>query len=285
MRSVTKPSGRLVCMLLALVLATSAFPQRGGGGQRGSGGSGDQDPPKSQIKEYGDVITDEAETKEGVFKTHMVKNKLYFEIPTSEYGKPFIWKTTVAGTPEGGYNGSAAGTRTVYWERHDDKVFLRELRTANRAVDSEALARGVEFSNVPPIIMAFNIEALGDGDAAVINVSKLYTSDTAEFAVARRLRVGSLDASRSYIDEVKAFPINIEVRSVLTFKQGSTPTGGGRPGGPPRSFGGGGRGGPSNTAIVNYSMVKLPEEPMMGRLFDDRVGYFFDTGKLDIRCK
>ena len=244
--------------------------RRGGGqgGPEGQEGSAKQADAVGQIKEYGDVITDEAETKEGVFKTHMVKDKLYFEIPTSEYGKPFIWKTTVAGTPEGGYNGSAAGTRTIYWERHDDKIFLRELRTANRAVDSEALARGVEFSNVPPIIMAFNIEALGDGDAAVINVTKLYNSNPAEFNVARTLRVGSLDSSRSYIDEVKAFPINIEVRSVLTFKKGSTPTGGGGF----RGFGGGGASGPSNTAIVNYSMVKLPEEPMMGRLFDDRVG-------------
>ena len=271
MRSVTITSG----LLLALLMSTTAFAQRGGG-QRGGGGGQDEsgkEAQKSQIKDYADVITEEADTKEGVFKTHMVKNKLYFEIPTSEYGKPFIWKTTIAGTPEGGYNGTAAGTRTVYWERHDDKVFLRQLRTANRAVDSEALQRGVEFSNVPPIIMAFNIEALGEDDAPVIDVSKLYTSDPPEFSVSRSLRVGSLDGSRSYIDKVKAFPINIEVRSVLTFKQGSTSTGGGRPGGPPRGFGGGGSG-PSNTAIVNYSMVKLPDEPMMGRLFDDRVGYF-----------
>ena len=32
--------------------------------------------------------------------------------------------------------------------------------------------------------------------------------------------------------------------------------------------------GNSVTVLTSYSMVKLPEKPMMGRLFDERVGYF-----------
>ncbi len=31
----------------------------------------------------------------------------------------------------------------------------------------------------------------------------------------------------------------------------------------------------SATVLMHYSMVKLPENPMMPRLFDERVGYFF----------
>ena len=74
-----------------------------------------------------------------------------------------------------------------------------------------------------------------------------------------------VDESRSYLSDVKAFPTNIEVRSVLTFRgadagsgQGARPSGGGR----------------SLTALVHYSLVKLPETPMMPRYFDPRVGYF-----------
>ncbi len=37
---------------------------------------------------------------------------------------------------------------------------------------------------------------------------------------------------------------------------------------------GGGTRGPSATVLVHHSMVKLPETPMMPRLFDERVGYF-----------
>jgi hypothetical protein len=32
--------------------------------------------------------------------------------------------------------------------------------------------------------------------------------------------------------------------------------------------------GNSFTVLTSYSMVKLPEKPMQGRLFDERVGYF-----------
>ena len=32
--------------------------------------------------------------------------------------------------------------------------------------------------------------------------------------------------------------------------------------------------GSTATVVLHHSMVKLPEKPMMPRLFDDRVGYF-----------
>ena len=32
--------------------------------------------------------------------------------------------------------------------------------------------------------------------------------------------------------------------------------------------------GNSATVVLHHSMVKLPEKPMMPRLFDERVGYF-----------
>jgi hypothetical protein len=34
------------------------------------------------------------------------------------------------------------------------------------------------------------------------------------------------------------------------------------------------RAGTNATVVMHYSMVKLPEKPMMPRLFDERVGYF-----------
>ncbi len=252
---------RLTAVVLASLAAISAFAQRGGGAA------------SQQIKPYAEVITAEAETKAGVFKTHRIGTKLYFEIPTLELGKDFLWLTTVAATPQGGYNGTAAADLMVRWERVGDRIFLRQVRTRNRAVGSEALELGVAMSNVPPIIMAFNVEAMSPEGSAVIEVTNLYTTNPPEFDVASALRVGGLDATRSFLDKVKAFPTNIEVRSVLTFRAGAAPPAGAG-GGP----GGGGRGGggqsPSNTAIINYSMVKLPEQPMMGRLYDDRVGYF-----------
>ena len=54
---------------MALVVAAYAQP----GGQRNT----------PQVKPYTDVVTSEAVTKAGVFKTHRVGAKLYFEIPTA----------------------------------------------------------------------------------------------------------------------------------------------------------------------------------------------------------
>lgn len=250
----------LTALLLATLAIAPATAQRGG-----------QEP---EIKPYGEVVTDKAETKAGVFKAHKVGTKLYFEIPAAELGKDFLWVTTVAGTPEGGYSGTAAGDMLVYWERVGDRVLLRQRRTRNRAVGSEALAQAIALSNVPPIIMAFGVEALSPEGDPVIEVTSLYTSNPPEFDVASRLGVGQLDANRTFLENFKAFPTNIEVRTLMTFRQGAAPpAGGGGPGG-----GGGGRGrSPSNTALVNYSLVKMPEQPMMGRLFDSRVGYFTES--------
>ena len=51
---------------------------------------------------------------------------------------------------------------------------------------------------------------------------------------------------------------------------GTATTGGGRGGG----LGGGQMRGNSATVVLHHSMVRLPEKPMMPRLFDERVGYF-----------
>ncbi len=119
--------------------------------------------------------------------------------------------------------------------------------------------------------MAFNVEAEGRDRAAVINVTPLFTTDPPEFS-AKSLVSGAtgVDDARSYIEEVKAFPTNIETRSMLTFRMGGP--GGGGPGGMPAAMSRGAH--PSVSVLLHYSMTLLPEHPMQGRYFDPRVGYF-----------
>src|SRR5205814_5267061 len=67
-----------------------------------------------------------------------------------------------------------------------------------------------------------------------------------------------------------AFPDNVEVEATQT----GTPTPAGGPGG------GGGGGGqnagpqPAQSVLAHWSLVRLPERPMMPRRFDERVGFF-----------
>src|SRR5437879_2926408 len=78
-------------------------------------------------------------------------------------------------------------------------------------------------------------------------------------------RVRRMDPARSVIDRARAFPRNVEVSALQTFEVDSVPGPAGNP--PNRSLN-------SITMLMNYSMVLLPDKPMMARLCDDRVGYF-----------
>ena len=249
-------------------------PPAGGTGQERPGRP-DQQP---QIKPYDRVITREAKTDDGVFKIHTIKDKIYYEIPKSELDKEFLWVSQIAKTTLGvGYGGQAAGNRVVKWERKGDRILLRNISYDVVADPKLAISRAVQAANNDTIIMAFNIEALGKDDAAVIDVTRLFTTEITEFSARTRLRARGFDASRSFIEKTKSFPTNIEVEVSQTYT--SPPDmapagGGGAPQPPPNPFLQGMRAGTNATVVMHYSMVKLPEKPMMPRLFDERVGYF-----------
>ena len=66
---------------------TLAPQQRGGGaGRRGGGDESDDEDDSSGMKEYSEVITEDAITKPGMFDVHEVDGDLFFEIPAEELG-------------------------------------------------------------------------------------------------------------------------------------------------------------------------------------------------------
>jgi hypothetical protein len=267
---------RLRALLLgALVLTwTAATPWAGRADDvtRPAAPAGKGQPKKAgDLKKYAEVIPpDKARTSPGVFTVHRVEDKVYYEIPPDAYGKLMLWSTEVAKAPNGvAWGGSALGHHTVRWERRDNKVYLWEVNF-DKVGDGKAIQRAVDSATMGSIVMAFSVEAEGRDRAAVIDVTPLCTSDVPEFS-ARRLAGGgaNVDAGRSYVESVKAFPTNIETRSMLTFRAGGA---GGSILGVP--IPGGGGPGHSVTILIHYSMTLLPEKPMQGRSFDPRVGYF-----------
>ena len=246
-----------------------------GGAPQERPGRPDQTP---EPRPYERVITKEAKTDEGIFKVHTIKEKVYYEIPKSELDKEFLWVSQIAKTTLGvGYGGQAAGNRVVKWERKGNRILLRNVVYDVVADPKLPVSRAVQAANNDTIIMAFNIEAFGKDEAAVIDVSRLFTTEVTEFSARTRLRARGFDASRSFIEKVKSFPTNIEVAVSQTYT--SPPDmnpagGGGAPQPAPNPFAQGMRAGTNATVVMHYSMVKLPEQPMMPRLFDARVGYF-----------
>ena len=228
-------------------------------------------PPATEPRPYDRVITKDAKTKHGIFTVHQVKEHWYYEIPKSELGKDFLWVTQLARAPLGA-NRSSFVDRVVRWERFNNRVLLREIKYDIVAAPNEPIAKAVAKANSDTVLMSFNVESVGKDEAPVIEVTRLLTTDIGEVGAKPFLRVGNVDAARTFINRINVYPLNVEADSTFTYAP--MPAGGGGAGGPgPLGFGAGPRQN-STTAMVHYSMIKLPEKPMMGRLFDDRVGFF-----------
>ena len=228
-------------------------------------------PKKPKIKKYDEIISKEAVTKIGLFRVHRIDESLFYEIPADVLDTDMLWVVQIAETTAGNsYAGMPAGDRVVRWEQRGDQVLLRDVRYGLRADTSDPIASAVKASNLAPIIRAFDIKAYGKDKALVIDVTDLFKKDVPEFSARRSLNAGAMDSTRSFIEEFKAFPRNINVRVLATYAPGrsTAPGGGAAPPGDdsPRSSG--------ITAVVHHSMVKLPEIPMKARRHDSRVGFF-----------
>lgn len=262
-------------------LAQDPTPEPTGGGRPPGFGGASSDP-----QPYDRVITKDAKTKPGIFKVHQVKDKYYYEIPKSELGKEFLWVTQIAKTTIGvGYGGQALGNRVVRWELNENKVFLRNINYSVVADSKTPISEAVKNSNNDTILMAFPVAAWGpNNESAVIDVSRLFTTDIQEFSARQRLGATTMDVSRSFIERISPYPTNIEIEATHTYTRIAPPAGAGG-GGQGGGFGNTGMNPGSASVVLHYSMVKLPENPMMPRLFDERVGYFsrstIDYGRED----
>jgi len=264
------------CAGFVILSAAEALAQGPSGRMRAAmaaRGGGDNGNGESKIKPYDEVITEEAETKAGLFLTHRVDDKLYYEIPRAMLDRDMVWVASLEKTQAGfQWAGMPINDRVVRWELKDDKtVLLRDVKYQIRADTDDAIALAVEDTSVSQIIKAFPVAAWGKDKNAVVDVTGLFTSDVKEFSPADSLGASGMDGSRTFLEEVKAFPENIETRVLATYNLGGRDNGGGR--GFPSAV----RRDSSQSGVtvgLHHSMILLPEEPYAPRMHDDRVGFF-----------
>ncbi|MCB4797691.1 zinc-dependent metalloprotease [Neotamlana laminarinivorans] len=224
----------------------------------------------SKFKPYDKLINKTAISDSGLFTTHKVNNKFYFEIPNSLLGKDMLLVSRIKQLPEnfgGGYinAGTKTATRLIVWERFQDKILIKEKSSHAVANKSLAINASVKVNNYEPTLFSFDISSFSkDSSAVVIDVTKFYSTDVKAIsgltARARKsYKVRNLDASRSFINSVKSFPNNIEVVQDMTYNASEPP-----------SF----KSLESISIQMNQSMILLPEEPMQKRYADERVGWF-----------
>ncbi len=251
---------------------------RPGMGRRPASGN-----PNARIRPFDDVITAEAKSDPGLFNVHRIDEKIFYEIPQDVLGKDMLWVTNIEKTGSGsGYSGDPVGDRVVRWELRNEDVLLRDVKYDIRADTKDPIRNAVQASSVEPIIAVLPVRAYGKDKSLVIDATELFTSDMPEFSASRRLGGGSADPRKTFIEQVKSFPDNIETKVLMTYRRGGggilslglpSPSPDPDPAPRRRPVGGGGAGG-AVTVLVHHSMVKLPEEPMKPRKFDERVGFF-----------
>lgn len=223
-----------------------------------------------ELKSYDSVITSKAKSDKGVFTVHRVGEKLYYEIPPQALNRDFLMVTQVARTKAHvGAGGDPVDQRVVRWVRREDRILLEGVDYSVWADPKDTIRRGVDAANENPILFAFNVETEGKGGSAVVEVSKMFLSDSVEFSPRSLLGGRSLEKDRSFLESARSYTHNIEVECTLTLsrpKEGSASGNSSAWGAsmPPGSA----------TVRMHSSMVLLPEKPMKPRLHDLRVGYF-----------
>ncbi|GAB3327095.1 zinc-dependent metalloprotease [Marivirga atlantica] len=223
----------------------------------------------SPFKKYSEVITKEAESDEGLFTFHKVGAKHYFEISDDLLEKEILIVSRISGHVKG-LNFGGAGMKSrpqqvIRFQKKDHQLLLRSVSYNSVADENDPIYLSVKNNNFEPIIESFKIEALGkDSSSYVINVDDFFTTDVPLIGALydsqrKAFKISTVDKSRSVIVHGKAFPENVEIRHILTYKGSELPdnqlTG-------------------ALSIEMNQSMILLPEKPMVPRNFDERVGYF-----------
>lgn len=229
-------------------------------------------PPKKQdeIKAYKEVVNEKTRTINGLFKTHKVDDKWYYEIPDSLLNRDMLVVTRLAKAPAGinvgnqQYGGEELNEQVWKWERKGKKIYIRVPSFSVRADSTSDMYQSVKNSNLSQVLASFDIKAYNkDTTGVLIDVTDFYNGDItaigATDALRKAYKIQAFDGGRSYIDTVKTFPLNIEVKTEKTYKAQDSPT--------DASTG-------AVTFEFNTSMLLLPKTPVKARLMDRRVGYF-----------
>jgi hypothetical protein len=235
--------------------------------------------PKSGPKAYSEVITDKAISQKGLFSIHKVDDRYFFEIGDSIFFRDILVVNRISKAPANtragffGYAGDEINQNVIRFEKGpNNKIFMRSISYSVYAKDSSSpMFKSVTNSNIQPIAAAFDIKAFSkDSTGYVVDLTDFMNNDNDIFffapSVKSALRIGGLQNDRSYISEVRSYPINTEIRTVKTYNRSSGPVFG-QPAPAAMSAG-------FATFELNTSILLLPVVPMQPRYYDDRVAYF-----------
>ena len=242
---------------------------------------------KKEPKPYKKVIDSTAVTQKGLIDVHKVGEKYLFEISDALIGKEIMTITRYSKTPAGGgiFGGEEINRQVVRFEKgQNNTILLRSITYVIMTPDEDKpITKSVKNSSADPIIGIYDVLAYKKDEsgknnvASVIDMTAAFDSDLQTFSLnsinKQMLSIQAFQKDKSFIQFVKSFPINTEIRTTKTFStvapqisRNPTPKIGiDLPAGLDAGV---------VTMELNTSFILLPENPMRKRAFDKRVGYF-----------
>ena len=221
--------------------------------------------------------------RKGMFNVLKEENDWFFEIPDSLIGCDFLNTTRYTSTPSGCglFGGEMISQQTVYFQKGvDNQLLLRVRLFVNVSDSTQSINKAIIVSNENPIIASFKIESHTD-KRYKIKVTSFLTEDNPNTALPRsvksRFQLTNMFRELSYVEDIKTFPLNTEVRMVKTYNSSGRLASA--------------RSTDRVTFGINLSFVLLPSNPMKPRFYDPRVGYFthgfnsYNDGQQRVKAK
>jgi hypothetical protein len=217
---------------------------------------------ETELKKYDEVITAEAISVNGVIDIHRVKKDYFFELDKDLLERDFLLVNKISKVPteinELGFNkGMNYQNLLIKFELDTilEKIWVKTYKGSYSSKEGDAITKSFNDNYIPSIRESFDLSCVGkDSTSYVFKVNKIF--DGSEKSLNDLFAImgmpGSAVTNLSKISEVKSFPENDLVKSLLTTKaEGITVT-----------------------VEVTTNIVLLDEKPMKPRFADKRVGFF-----------
>ncbi|WP_017319128.1 zinc-dependent metalloprotease [Mastigocladopsis repens] len=225
-------------------------------------------PVKKEELEPFDKVVKDTQRVQGLFTLYRdkEKNKIYLEIKPEQINKNYLATATLeSGIGEAGiYSGMPLQDFLFYFQRVNNKLqfVVRNVNFRTREADPQERSLARSFSD--SVLYSVAIKSIHPVRKTIlIDLGDLLLTDLAGLS----LSLGVSPATdKSYFGTAKAFPLNMEIESVLNFTNTRLNNEKLRFSSLPdiRGF----------TLRVHYSLSQLPNNSYRPRLADERVGYF-----------
>ena len=234
------------------------------------------DSTAKKKSKYDELFKEKHETARGFITLHMMKGKLYFELPVELLGREMLIGSTVTEISENA--NAVVGSKPtqplhVMFTKNETHVQLREVNTDYITTDA-AIDQALEKSGIGAILKNAKIEAYNnDSTAVVFNMTDFFVSDNKKMSPfdqnslygAAFKRTESYKSNASYLSGIKAFEDNVSIRSTLSYTYSLASKRDNKLALKDAPF----------TVEMTRSIILLSEKPYQPRMADYRIGVFF----------